>query len=139
MGVKIRRTFTLTFDDSTGWPGLEVKVQSLSIREDLQVGELRERTGSDDVAVARAAHVELVRFFSSKILSWNAEDDDGTPVPITEDALLDQEPDLLYAILDAWKAAVRGVAAPLEQSSTGGEPSELASIPTETLPESRAS
>jgi hypothetical protein len=51
----------------------------------------------------------------------------------------EEDDDLILDIINRWMEAVSGVAAPLPQSSNGGEPSPVESIPMAPLSESLAS
>lgn len=115
-----RKIYKLTFDKH---PGLVVRATSVSAGDFLAITELTEQDMTPDVAK------ELFARFSSVLLDWNLQDEDGTPVPATPEGLLSEDWDFVMEILDAWMDAVAGVAAPLAQPSSGGSPSLMASIP----------
>lgn len=74
------------------------------------------------------------------LISWNLEDEDtGAPVPVAPEAVMAQDQDLMIALAKGWIDGLRGIPAPLEQSSTDGQPSLEASLPMEPLSESQAS
>lgn len=136
MGYRRNRRLDLTFNDEE-WEGLEVAALRPSLGTYLEMRKLEpDATGTD----------RAVSLFAPCLAEWNLEDDDGNPVPTTEEALREQDPDLVVAILDAWINAVEGVGteggavpAPLATPSNDGEPLVEASIPMEPLSESRAS
>lgn len=131
MGHRPRRTvFDLKFEDTTGddetGDPLKVRAKSVSTARLLEIqsmaGELQSLDVNDPAATPELMKrfVELVHVFSSVIIEWNVEDDDGQAVAPTEDALLDQEPGFMLMIIMAWANAVAGVASPLPNGSLGG-------------------
>ncbi|MER6235959.1 hypothetical protein ABT185_07765 [Streptomyces clavifer] len=83
---------------------------------------------------------DQLREMGRALISWNLEDEDtGIPVPVTPEAVMAQDQDLMFALATAWVDALKGVPAPLETSSTDGQPSLEASLPMEPLSESLAS
>src|SRR6184192_1711100 len=126
MGFKANRTvYKLVFDEPD-LDGLIVRIRS---------GTLAERQEFDDITT----NADLFEFFPRLLVEWNAEGDDGEPLPLTADGIRQLEPLTFQAIQSSWIRAIREVPAPLEAPSNDGEISEVASIPTETLSESLAS
>jgi hypothetical protein len=85
---------------------------------------------------------EQLREMSQSLISWNLEDEDtGQPVPVTPEAVMGQDQDLMIALATAWMDGLAGAAVkgPLETTSTDGPPSLEASLPMEPLSESLAS
>lgn len=83
---------------------------------------------------------DQLKEMGTSLISWNLEDEDTQePVPVTPEAVMAQDQDLMIALATAWLDALRGLPAPLEQSSTDGPPSLEASLPMEPLSESLAS
>lgn len=70
------------------------------------------------------------------LISWNLEDEDGNPVPITIEGLKSQDQPFLAALIDAWTGQAVKVPGPLGRSLPSGEPSPVESIPMEALSES---
>jgi hypothetical protein len=72
--------------------------------------------------------------------SWNIEDDDGAPVPLTLDELMATDMRLVNTVIRAWSDHIGGtVEAPLEQPSPGGAPFPEGSIPMDVSSPSPAS
>ncbi len=144
---KKEKVYVLKFDGEL--EGLEVRLRGAS------AGELIDLDGmkySDAGALD-----ELFLFFGSKLISWNFEEEDGTPITFEpqkideprENApalrrletateakarvLRAQDLDFVFDILSAWKNAILGVSGPLERNSPDGEPFPEGSIPMETL------
>ncbi|MFI6530517.1 hypothetical protein [Streptomyces uncialis] len=132
MGFKPKRkVFDLRFDDPS-MNGLVVKVRGVNTGTML---DLRAARASDDDDSIR----DMLELLGQQLLEWNVVDEDDAPVPATLEGVRQQDLDFNMAILDAWQNVMAGVPAPLDGSSTSGEPSLVASIPTETLSESLAS
>lgn len=129
------KVFLLRFADPE-LEGLEVRVRSTNVRKLMDMAKLHDLadpTGEDLPKLD-----PLFDSFIGCLESWNLEAD-GQPVPMTKDALLDQELDFVMDLVSAWVEAAAGVAVPLGKQSSAGEQSLAASIPMETLSESRAS
>lgn len=117
----------VTFEEGHEYHGCEVVLRKLKL------GEWLEITGISDDGTVRHVGDQLQKM-ADKLISWNLEDEDtGEPVPTTTEAVLDQDRDLMLAILNAWLDGINGVSAPLEQTSPDGQPSPVESIPMETL------
>jgi hypothetical protein len=130
MGWK-RKTLHLTFPDKAG---LEIYVRSVNVRRALRLMRLAsEMTGaaSGDVSEkeAMAMAEELFGAFAGRVVSWSLEEDDGTPVPVSLDGLMDWDFDDALLWVLAWLQQATSVAVPTAAPATGtGSPLE-ASIP----------
>lgn len=124
----------VTFDESHEYHGFEVTLRKLKLGEWLEITGM----GGDEAPGVRHVGDQLERM-ADKLVAWNLEDEDGNPVPTTAEAVLDQDRDLMIAILNAWLDGLTGVSAPLEQSSPDGAPSLVESIPMAPLSESLVS
>jgi hypothetical protein len=132
MGFKAKKKlYRLTFADDTDMAGLQVTMTSVSMGTLLWLQEMSENGA--EVAQDAAAFRKVVEVFVGAMLSWNLEDDDDTPVPVTVDGVLAQDPDFMMSIIAAWTKAISGVTDPLDARSTSGQRSLEASIPMETL------
>lgn len=120
-----RKIYDLDFT-GTEYDGLKVTVRGVSTGQALDIDAARVDGGDE----AMRGMLELL---AEQLVDWNIEDDDGQPVPANLDGLRAQDIGLNLAIVNAWQTAMAGVPAPLESGSTSGEPSLVASIPTETL------
>ncbi|MFF0138552.1 hypothetical protein ACFYRN_19180 [Streptomyces sp. NPDC005227] len=82
----------------------------------------------------RTGIVRQLEEFSASLVSWNLEEEDGTPIPCTPRALFAVDNDLALALATQWLDVIGGkVDGPLPQSSPAGEPSPVVSIPMEPL------
>ena len=114
------------------YAGLEVRVRSLSLGQLVATQNGKGYNGKEGIE----GNIELL---AERIVDWNLETEDGTPVPTTLDAIMGEDDDLIIAIVRRWNEAMAGVPAPLPESSPSGEPSPVASIPMAPLSESLAS
>jgi len=137
MGFEGKKVLNLTFADPQ-YAELEVAVRRPTIDQVIAMSErrdlIREAAETSELALIEP----LAELFCSLLVGWNLEND-GEPVPHDAKALLAQDFDVTQTILKAWEDNAITVSAPLEQGSSGGEPSLAASIPMETLSASRAS
>jgi hypothetical protein len=123
--------------------GLEVRMKRISIDQMMEVSRLLSLRGKGDNELTgedRAQINELFDLVGGRMVSWNLEEEDGTPVACTAAALRDQDPALVYGIISGWMDALAGVSAPLAKTSSGGDLSMEESIPVlESPPLSLAS
>jgi len=128
MGFKVqRKTYRLVFKDPE-YEGLEVTARSLS------TGELWEFIAAEKASVAggegaREARRQMLQMLADALVSWNAEDEAGEPIPATVEGMLSQDPGFNARVMDAWTDALVGISAPLPPTSSDGLPSLEASIP----------
>lgn len=145
MGFKSKRKrYELDFAGHPLLDGLELVATSTDIATMMKLDELQE-AGQSKVAEATTAAErqqlanDLLELLCSLFLEWNFEEDDGTPRPLTPEGLSRLDQAELNGMLAAYKAALTEVSVPLEQPSSNGEPSPVASLPMEPRSESRAS
>lgn len=128
-----RKRYNLVFADPD-MRGLEVKAKSTSMGEFLEINKLSmQLLESPDMTKQDIATLhELFERFSTVLVSWNLEDEDG-PVATTKDGLLTQDPEFVMEIISAWIDAVNGVDAELGKDSTSTPQFPEVSIPMDTL------
>ena len=124
------KVYNIRFADDSDYPGLEATLRSYSVG---QVIAFRKDSGQTDSVQA------MVDLLAERLVSWNLEDEDGTPVPTTVEAILREDLDMIQALFDEWSDAITGVSVPLEKPSPAGEISQVGSIPMEPLSPSLAS
>lgn len=130
-----RKTFKLTFDQTTEFAGLEVRAYGVNLGTLLKLASLvnQETLTAEDLD-------ELLTGFSQSLIEWNLEQEDGTPVPATKEGMYAYEHDLILAVCRYWINKMQSVDADLGKESKSGEPPmEESMIPMEPLSESRAS
>lgn len=141
MGYEVKRTiFVLKFEDPA-MEGLVVRARKPSMGRQLDMMRFRDLANASPEELSQRSPEEfhsLLSFFIGFLDSWNLTEN-GVPVPCNIDGLLDQEDELIGAIISAWVEAVSTVSTPLEEKSRNGWQSEVVSIPTETLSGSRSS
>ncbi|RLV66356.1 hypothetical protein STAN_1877 [Streptomyces sp. CBMAI 2042] len=126
--VRKTKPIILTFENDEELAGLEVHVRRKSL------GEYLELVGLAESEIDAPALVRQLEEFAGSLISWNLEEEDGTPVPPTRDAVFAQDKDFMVRVATRWIERLEGVVdAPLPESSPAGEPSPEASIPMEPL------
>lgn len=134
MGFKKPVTLYKLLFDGTEYDGLEIVTKSLS------VGEMQEITKESVGVLSDGVHsvlgkVEaseaLLKRFADSIVSWNLEDEDGTPIVVSLATVLEQDAAFIHAIVTAWMKATAGVSADLGKDSVSGETFPEALIPME--------
>ena len=113
---RVRKTYSLTFD---AYPGLEVRMRSLAFGQLIEFGPLLDAfTGKRTTPEQLGS---IANWVSEYFTSWNLQEEDGTPVEATRDALLAEEFELFTAIVTGWAKALTGaVAPPLPSGSANG-------------------
>ena len=147
MGFKSKRKrYELDFAGHPLLDGLELVATSTDIATMMKLDELQEAGAAavkDEAATTSAERTKLAtdmfELICGLLVSWNWEEDDGTPRPLTPAGLQRLDQAELNGILDAYKAALMVVPDPLGQPSSSGGPSPVASLPMEPRSESRAS
>lgn len=139
MGYR-RKSYVLKWPEDHDLHGLEVTTKGLPVRELYELVQLSSQLtdGTADVKTTVAVADELFAKFAERLVAWNLEDDDGTPVPATLEGVKDQDMDFMTSLIMTWMDAVASVDNPLPQTSPPGattatEPPGVASVPMETL------
>lgn len=127
------KRINVTFTEPHDFAGFEAVLRGKNLAGFLDLQGIGE--------VDKSSLGEQLREMSQSLISWNLEDEEtGDPVPVTPDAVMAQDQDLMIALAGAWMDGLVGaIRGPLETSSTDGPPSPEASIPMEPLSESLAS
>jgi hypothetical protein len=139
MGFRAKRkVIVLQFADDL--EGLEVRARSLSMAELLDLGDQIAALESGGLAALSEVR-GLINQFAEHLESWNLEDEDGAPIPMTAEAVLGQDPGMVIEMVLAWAEGVVSIrkSDPLDPSSTNGMPSELSSVPMVSTSASLAS
>lgn len=140
MAGYIRKGLKLVFD-ADEFEGLVVYARRLTIGQLLDLTALENlRQLADDSPEVREKLQEVFNLLASLIKSWNLEEladednEDGprVPVPVTGEALAQQDLGFVMAMVNAIQEASAGVSAPLDRSSSSGQPSLEVSLPMET-------
>lgn len=132
------RIAVLTFEEP--FAGLEIRasldlpaVRQLRLIKQLQ--RLQSITESGDEEQAEEAFREAMELFVTVTDGWNWEDDEGNPLPLTADSLINLIPgNLAFRLVDRWAETVRGVDAPLADESSSPANSPESSTPTRENP-----
>ncbi|WP_030798979.1 hypothetical protein [Streptomyces sp. NRRL S-337] len=83
---------------------------------------------------SKSGIVRQLERFADSLISWNLEEEDGTPTPPTYDEFFALDESLALALATDWIERLGGkVSDPLDATSPDGGPSPEASIPMEPL------
>lgn len=138
MGFKVKpKAYRLVFKDDD-MAGFEVTAKSLNTGQFLEFQAAQSVQAGGGTA-AESATQKMLEMLSASIISWNAETEDGQPIPHTMDGLRTLELDFNMTIIREWMAAINGVSIPLASTFSGGVPSLEASIPMDVASASLAS
>lgn len=137
---KLSRTlYQLTFEGDLA--GLEITAGRTSVEGLLELAELAEemeRLGghANTAQGLRESLGKALVPFVKLLKSWNLDDDDDQPVPLTVAGLLSQEMDVLAAIINGYVNAMTQAPPPLPGGSgAGGQtPEESLSLASASVP-----
>jgi hypothetical protein len=127
MGFKYEPRLTkITFPEGDELHGLELRVKSVPLGKFFEIAKMRDNM--------EESAEEVFGLFSSSIVDWNLEDDEGNKVPSNVEGILDLDSNFSLKLLDFWMRAIVTVPAPLLNSSNGGKSTEdLGGLPMEIL------
>lgn len=122
------KVYRLTWEPGHDLHGFEVQARAMRLGEMLHVASMAAAMKDD------ASDIEkLIGTFSQVLMSWNREDEDGTPIPANAEALRDMETGEFFALLDAYINAGVGVPDPLPAGSRSGGPFQVELPPMDEL------
>lgn len=112
---KIPTIYTLEFDDVEPLKGFVVRMRGLKIGRMRKVLALMGDDSSDESSIDGIVN-ELI----ANTVSWNLEDENGDPVPVTRETFDDLELDDVMAISHKWLDAITGPDPELGKDSSSG-------------------
>jgi hypothetical protein len=96
-------------------------MRSLAFGQLLELGPLLDAFTGRNATVEQLS--QIADWVSENFESWNLQEEDGTPVAATREALLGEEFELFTAIVIGWTKKLTGqVAPPLPSGSANGRP-----------------
>lgn len=129
-----RKTYLLKWPEDHELHGLEIKLKGLTIGDMQIMGELKDMEERFKENRDLSLFEPFVELLSKKIVSWNYEDDDHKPIPVSEDAIRELDlTELIPALMQWMEKAAGGISAPLKNGSSSGESAQEVSIPMEAL------
>lgn len=135
MGFKLKAK-KLAFTDPD-LEGFEVYVKRASVGEVRAVAQMAADM-PDDATPEQL--LDLLTPFAERLArqvkTWNLEDDDDSPVPVTSDAIVAQGFGFVMILFQAWIDSMIGVSDTLGKGSTSGESMPEGQIPMAVLSES---
>lgn len=130
MGFKRQsKVYRLTFAGE--YAGLSVSARSLPLGKFMKMGKLVDVDVANPTGDDFETLEELFSLFLEALVSWNLEEEDGTPVPVTREALYEQDLAFVLMLVVVYMDAVSGVPAPLDGTSPDGGRSLAESLPME--------
>lgn len=124
-----RKVYNLVFGEGSDYEGLEVQAYSISVGELLEFQALQEKVKDEDFESIEA----LLSKFTKALKEWNLEDEDGTPIPISDTAVKDQDLGFVLTLIEHWLEAVGSVAKDLGKASNSGGTSVEERLPMEEV------
>lgn len=129
MGFRIQRTvYRLVFEDER-LRGLTVRAHGTTVGRFLEIVRLSKEAEKHESESAE----KLFKLFSDSLVSWDAETEDGEPIPANAHGLGMLDMDIALLIIRAWMDAIAGVPAPLDGKSDSGAPFPAELIPMDSL------
>ena len=130
--VRKPKIFKVSFEEPHPLSGLSLCTHPLSVREfaafGLKLAEAAdvERAGTDIEQLKGIASIldsldDVRAMFADKLISWDMEEEDGTPTPATLDGVLLLDDGEFYGIVEEWLSAIGGVDADTGKDSGSGE------------------
>lgn len=144
--VRKPKVFKLTFvDDDSAFPGLEIQTRSLKIRELAEFGlKLSQSTrgvegGTDEekfaaIPALSEALDDTREMFADALISWNMEEEDGTPTPADVDGVKLLDDQEFLTLISVWLNSIGGLDAQKDDDDlgkgfgSGGTSPELSSL-----------
>lgn len=122
MGYRLPDKTALVRFEGTDYDGAEVRLRlSVSLGEYFRILEYAAKEHPDSFESA----AEPYRYFATVLVSWNLEEDDGTPIPATYDGMLKvKDAGFISKLMEAWRDAIQNPPAPLAAPSDNGSTSE---------------
>lgn len=135
MGFVRQRTVLVLDFEGTELDGLTVRAERCSIADYIAIGNAIDRPASTLEEFGRDA-AELQELVIPRLIEWDLEEPDGTPIPLTADYIVGQDRHFQLALYTAYRYANVVVPRPLEKPSDSGGPSPAELPPMEVLSES---
>lgn len=123
----------MVFESDSELDGLVLRMKSPSMAVFFQFSDI------DIKSMTPSSMRVIFEPMAEHMLSWDMEEEDGTPVPCNLQGLLSLEMLHVLEIMTGWIDAAASVSVPLGQPASSGSPSLEASIQMEPLSENRAS
>jgi hypothetical protein len=130
-----RKVYKLKWPEGHELHGLEVTTKGVSVRKAFELDTLMDSLAGEGSTESKVEIADrLFAEFAERLISWNLEEDDGTPVLPTLAGVQDQDQGFMLGLIGTWIGAVTSVDIPLPEGSANGQsPAPEASLPTESL------
>jgi hypothetical protein len=127
----------LEYDDSTSYPGLEIKLRSATLDQLFEIADVADLVPEINGNLSKEQRAALLRLrdeLANRLVSWNREDEQGVPLAPTLANLKDEEPAFVLRIIYDWMDGIQRVPNPLSDGSNGGGQPSTPTLPTLDLP-----
>lgn len=128
MGFKRKRKIYKLDFAGTEYDGLEVRVTGLTTGEYLELVSLSGPTEEGEREVEG-----MIRMFQKHLVSWNLENEDGSPIDTSYEAVSENDFTMNTSIVNAWTAALASVPDETAKKLPPIDNPLVESIPTEIL------
>ena len=128
MGYRAR-TYKLKWPEGHQFHGLEIRMQGMTLAELERLSVFERSKGDGDVAGRTAELRAMTELFSSRLIEWNYEDEDGAPVGTDIESVATADLGVVMSAIGAWQKEVTRVPDPLPQGSSDGQRFPVAPIP----------
>lgn len=135
MGFVRQRTILVLDFENTELDGLTVRAERCSIADYIAIGNALDRPATNLNDFGRDI-AELQELVIPRLIEWDLEEEDGTPIPLTADYIAKQDRHFQLDLFNAYRYGNAVVPRPLGKPSDSGEPSPEESIPMDVLSES---
>lgn len=134
MAKRNRKIILLRFEDD---PDIEIYCRSASVGKFIEVAEWADKMQAGQLGIEGIS--QAMTWLAGRIISWNIEDDDGKPIPVSKEYLLDEDIDFQIRAFMGWVTGVsKSMSLPEpETAATGPDPAAeaAAAMSTATTPE----
>lgn len=148
--VRKPKVFKVAFEEPHSLAGLSLQTHGLSVKEfaafGLKLGAVAEieQAGTNAEKLSQLSGllgaVEEVRsMFAEKLISWDMQEEDGSPTPATPDGVNLLSDDEFFTLVAEWLSAIGGVDESMGKDSTHGETFQELSNLMEPLSQNQAS
>jgi len=110
---KVPTIHTLEFSGT--YDGLVVRLKGTKFGKVRRMISLLEEDDKNDIVLD-----EILDLLAENLVSWNLEEEDGSPVPATKDALNDLEFPMVTEIVNRWLEGMTGPSEELGKGSSSG-------------------
>lgn len=134
MGFKVKHPILRLTFDKPELEGLEVRARSIGLGAYLSLARMAELSDKETLDAEDMAQLGgPFKILAQALVSWNLEEEDGTPIPATFEGIMSQDMGIMFDVLSGWMDAIASVSIPLDRAPKGTKPLEALSLQMEAL------